>query len=308
MAVLCWPWKGAQADLALRAYVASDAITPCKGRWKTCLRGAGGSHLSPPPQAAGHGRLGPAVLPSPSARDAHCGGEDGAGYPRSTSPSSGNAAAPFPALPISRSISWGAERQLAALASPDTGRFLSAAFPELSRPVRVGGSAGNIPAGCERPAPGEGLVAMLPAGPRVPGGPGDPGPGQGRSPHASWENVLGRLGGEHGALCRHGNGMQMCQLLFFSFLSFFFHLFFFYLSDIIIHIMFQLLGLAAEMREALCLAKRSAPQEPSGPGGCTLEGCTQQRDPFPGHSPAATDKSNSHHARKVITLDRKSVV
>lgn len=61
---------------------------------------------------------------------------------------------------------------------------------------------------------------MLPACPRVPGGPGDHGLGQGRSPHASWENVPGRLGGEHGALCRHGNGMQMCQLLFFSFFLF----------------------------------------------------------------------------------------
>lgn len=218
MAVLCWPWKGAQADLALRAYVASDAITPCKGRWKTCLRGAGGSHLSPPPHTAGHGRLGPAVLPCPSARDAHRGEEDGA---RSTSPSSGNAAASLPALPISSSISWGGREPASSpLATPATGRFLSAAFPELSRPVWVGGSAGIIPAGCERPAPGEGLVAMLPACPRVPGGPGDHGLGQGRSPHASWENVPGRLGGEHGALCRHGNGMQMCQLLFFSFFLF----------------------------------------------------------------------------------------
>lgn len=66
--------------------------------------------------------------------------------------------------------------------------------------------------------------------------------------------------------------------------------------------MFQLLGLAAEVREALCPAKHSAPREASGPGGCTLEVCTQQRDPFPGHPPAATDKSNSHHARKMITF------
>lgn len=89
----------------------------------------------------------------------------------------------------------------------------------------------------------------------------------------------------------------------FSFLSFFFHLFFFfYLPDIVIHIMFQLLGLAAEVREALCLAMHSPPREAPGPGGCPLEGCTQQRDPFPGHPPAATDKSNSHYARKVITL------
>lgn len=118
MVVLCWPWKGAQADLALRAYVASDAITPCKGRWKTCLPSAGGSHPSPPTHGAGHGRLGPAALPAPSARDAHCGGEDGAGDPRPTSPSSGNAAAPFPALLISRSISWGAESQLTAHSQP----------------------------------------------------------------------------------------------------------------------------------------------------------------------------------------------
>lgn len=81
--------------------------------------------------------------------------------------------------------------------------------------------------------------------------------------------------------------MQICQLLFFFFLSFVPSFFFFppyYLPDIVIHITFQLLGLAAEVREALCLrCRRGAP-------GCG----TRPGDPLPADLP-----SNSELTRKV---------
>lgn len=301
MAVLCWPWKGAQADLALRAYVASDAITPCKGRWKTCLRGAGGSHLSPPPHTARHGRLGPAVLPCPSARDAHRGEEDGA---RSTSPSSGNAAASLPALPISSSISWGAESQLAAHSQPQPREGFSLQPSQSCHdPYGLAAARGSSLRDASGQRRARGWWRCFQPAPGYRGARGTTASARGARPTPAGKTCRGGsaestvLCVAMGTECRYAN----C----FSFLSFFLFpplFFFFYLPDIVIHIMFQLLGLAAEVREALCLAMHSVPREAPGPGGCPLEGCTQQRDPFPGHPPAATDKSNSHYARKVITL------
>lgn len=151
------------------------------------------------------------------------------------------------------------------------------------------GAAGSAPTPC----------------PGVPGGAGGARPGQGRSPHASWENVPGRLGGERGALCRHGNGMQICQLLFFPPFFLFFFFFYYYLPDIVIHIMFQLLGLAAEVREALCLP---TPQLPKKPQGRRLHagGVHPAAEPLPWASPSPETPTHPGYGQKQQPPHKKS--
>lgn len=225
MAVLCWPWKGAQADLALRAYVASDAITPCKGRWKTCLRGAGGSHLSPPPHTAGHGRLGPAVLPCPSARDAHRGEEDGA---RSTSPSSGNAAASLPALPISSSISWGAESQLAAHSQPQPREGFSLQPSQSCHdPYGLAAARGSSLRDASGQRRARGWWRCFQPAPGYRGARGTTASARGARPTPAGKTCRGGSA-ESTVLCVAMGTECRCANCF-SFLSFFFHLFFFFL-------------------------------------------------------------------------------
>lgn len=210
----------------------------------------------------------------------------------------------FPSPPhLPQHLLGGREPANSPLASPATGRFLSQPSRSCHDPCGLAAARGSSLRDASGQRRARGWWPRCQPAPGCRGARGTPVPARGVRPTPAGKTCWGGsaestvLCVAMGTECRCANCFSF--LFFLSFSTFFF---FFYLPDIVIHIMFQLLGLAEEVREALCFAKRSAPKEASGPGGCTLEGCTQQRDPFLGHSPAATDKSHSHHARKVITF------